>query len=70
MRDRLFDMEADLQLLAGLLLACRSLGELEDGVEPETLNALARCSPAALERLRTNWRGAVDASTGGTKAQD
>ncbi len=41
--DALFSMEPDLQMLRGLLIACRILGEADDHIEPEAVGALAHC---------------------------
>lgn len=60
-RDLLFEMEPQIQLLEGVVALLRILGESQDSVEPVALATLADCCGNAVSELSSSWRAARDA---------
>ena len=61
----LADMEPDLQLLSGMLVALRTLGAGQEPVEPSAIAALARLGEDTMERVQQGWRSAYRVSLRG-----
>ena len=61
----LADMEPDLQLLSGMLVALRTLGAGQEPVEQSAIAALARLGEDTMERVQQGWRSAYRVSLRG-----
>ena len=61
LRDALFRMEPELQLLEGMIAALRILGEAQDSVDHSALATLAHCGQASLTEVQAGFRDALAA---------
>jgi hypothetical protein len=52
-------MEPEFELLEGVVVLLRLLGEAHDGIEPAGIATLAHCSGEAVEKLKACWRDAL-----------
>ena len=59
-RDLLFEMEPQIQLLEGVVSLLCILGESHDSVEPVALATLANCCGDTVSEVSSSWRAALD----------
>jgi hypothetical protein len=60
-RDLLFSMEPEIQLLEGVVALLRILAEADDSIEPVAIAAVADCCGEAVSEVSTSWRAALAA---------
>lgn len=59
-KDIVFDMEAELRNLHGLVALLRVLSEAQDSIEPITLSVLANSGRRTYESLSSAWQAAFE----------